>query len=103
MTTSEFLSANFGVTMQQAHDFLLANYEANLAGIYSTALEFRVTNAMLGEIAGVPASLVRDYLDGHGFSSAALEPPEPVIYDSLPSTPLEMAGQNSLWADGQGG
>ncbi|MDB5875478.1 MAG: hypothetical protein JWQ07_4920 [Ramlibacter sp.] len=95
MTTSEYL-ASLGYTVPQARDFILANYQGNLALIYNTATQYQVTNVMLSEIiGGVTAGQVRDYFDTHGYSSAALDPapvPDPVIYDSVPQGPGDLVG-----------
>lgn len=72
MSTSSYL-ANFGVTIEQAREYVFANLD-NPQAIFATARQFGVTNEMLGEIAGgYSAQQVQGYLAGFGIDASALE------------------------------
>lgn len=72
MSTSAYL-ATFGVTLEQARAFVTANL-ANPQVIFNTALQYGVTNQMLGEIAGnYTADDVRAFFNAKGFDSGALD------------------------------
>lgn len=72
MSTSSYL-ANFGVTIEQAREYVLANMHDPHA-IVATARHYGITNDMLGEIAGgYSAAEVRGYLAGFHIDAAPLE------------------------------
>lgn len=72
MSTSSYL-ANFGVTIGQAREYVLAHLNDPHA-IVATARHFGVTDEMLGEIAGdYSAAEVRGYLAGFGIDASGLE------------------------------
>ena len=67
--------AQYGVSIQQAHDFIFANLNQP-AVIFNTAHQFGVTNEMLAEIVGggYGASDVRAWFAGQGFNASLLDP-----------------------------
>jgi len=72
MSTTAYL-ATFGVTLEQANAFVMSNL-GNPQLIYDTALQYGVTNQMLGEIAGgYTAREVRGFFDARGLDSGALD------------------------------
>ena len=72
MSTSSYL-ANFGVTIEQAREYVLAHL-SNPNAIVATARQYGITNDMLGEIAGgYSAADVRGYLAGFGIDASGLE------------------------------
>lgn len=72
MTTPEYL-AQFGITMQQAHDFVFANL-GSPDHILSVAIQYGVTTAMLGDIAGGFTSTdVRSFFSEHGLDASSLD------------------------------
>jgi hypothetical protein len=72
MTTSDYL-AQYGVTMQQAHDFVFANLDAP-DHILAVAAQYGVTTTMLGEIAGGYSSTdVRGFFSAHGLDASSLD------------------------------
>lgn len=83
-TAAEHL-ATFGVTVEQAHEFIFANLD-NLGFILQVADTYEVTNAMLAEIVGgVSAADVVGYFSAHGLDSSILDPaPEPPPQDDPP-------------------
>jgi hypothetical protein len=77
MSRKQFISAEahlakFGVTVQQALDFIIANIDQPEV-IYVTAREYGVTQAMLHEITDAPASVIDDYFTGAGFDPGRLD------------------------------
>jgi hypothetical protein len=92
MTTTDYL-AQFGITMQEAHDFVFANLEAP-ALILSVALQYGVTTTMLGEIAGgYAASDVRGFFSEHGLDATPLDGGGVYSYNySMPMTPATLVG-----------
>jgi hypothetical protein len=81
MSRKQFISAEehlakFGVTVQQANDFISANLDRP-EFIFATARAHGVTNAMLHEITSAPATVIHDY-----FSSVDLVP-ERLDYTSI--------------------
>jgi hypothetical protein len=103
MTTSEFLFATFGVTIEQARGFLFDHLD-NPGLIYSTAIQYDVTNVMLSEIVGgVSAAQVSAFFDSRGFDGAALNPespPDPIVYDNIPQALVTLVGQELRAFDG---
>lgn len=72
MSTSSYL-ANFGVTIEQAREYVLAHLNDPHA-IVATARQYGITSEMLGEIAGgYSAAEVRGYLAGFHIDAAPLE------------------------------
>lgn len=72
MTTSQYL-AQFGVSLQDAKNFIMANIN-NVGNIYTVAKSFGITNQMLAEIyGGVTANDVKNFFQAHGFDPNALE------------------------------
>ncbi len=77
MSRKQFISAEehlakFGVTVQQALDFIFASIDQPEV-IYVTAREYGVTQAMLHEITDVPASAIDDYFTGADFDPGRLD------------------------------
>lgn len=77
MSRKQFISAEehlakFGVTVQQALDFIFASIDQPEV-IYFTAREYGVTQAMLHEITDVPASVIDDYFTGADFDPGRLD------------------------------
>jgi hypothetical protein len=73
----------YGISVQQAHDFIYANLD-NPDLIYSTAAQFGVTNEMLGEIAGgYSDDQVRAFFDSHGFVGADLDSAHALLADDM--------------------
>lgn len=77
MSRKQFISAEahlakFGVTVQQALDFIFTNIDQPEV-IYVTAREYGVTQAMLHEITDVPASVIDDYFMGADFDPGRLD------------------------------
>lgn len=65
MSTKSFISAEehlakFGVTVEQAFDFIFANID-NPELIYAAARQNGVTNSMLNEITGVSVGVIEEY------------------------------------------
>ena len=91
-TAAEHL-ATYGVSVQQAHDFIFANL-GNLSFILSMADQYYVTNAMLGEIVGgYTGTQVQDYFSMNGLDSSILDdmpddPGDPYQY----FIPVELTG-----------
>ncbi|WP_293266269.1 hypothetical protein [Neptunomonas sp.] len=72
MSTAEHL-AQYGVTLEQAKDFILSNIAAPNV-IYETSLQFGVTAAMLAEIyGGVTKEEVVGFFDAQGLNGSALD------------------------------
>lgn len=63
--------AVFGITVQQADDFIIANIDSPQI-IFDTASQFGVTTRMLSEISGYSMDIVNDYFLAAGYSSAAI-------------------------------
>lgn len=76
MTTSEFMAATFGVSMDAARNFIIARI-SEPQEIYQVAVQYGVTSTMLGEITGYPAGDVEAFFTAHGFNGAALAAPAP--------------------------
>ncbi len=75
--------AQYGVSVTQARDFIVANLQSPQT-IYSVAKQYGVTNQMLAEIyGGVSAADVRGFFTNLGFDASALEPvaaaPAPIL------------------------
>lgn len=87
MSTSSYL-ANFGVTIGQAREYVLAHLNDPHA-IVATARQYGITNDMLGEIAGgYSAAEVRGYLAGFGIDATPLEaeslfPPDMLAFSGV--------------------
>lgn len=69
--------AEFGVTIEEAHAFVMANI-GQLGLILQVAQAKGITNAMLGEIAGwpmdpIPGDVVKAYCAAQGFDTTALD------------------------------
>ncbi len=67
MSVKSFISAesylnSFGISVQQAQEFIDLNIE-HPEIIYSTALEYGVTTAMLSEIKGIPKDVINEYFE----------------------------------------
>jgi hypothetical protein len=93
MTTSEYL-AQFGVSIQQAHDFVFANLDAP-DHILAVAAQYGVTRVMLGEIAGgYSVTDVQTYFASHGLDASSLDGAGVTFgYDlSAPAGPLAIVG-----------
>jgi hypothetical protein len=73
-TTSDFIATTFGVTMAQAHDFIMAHV-SDPAYIYNMAAQYHVTSAMLGEITGYSATDVEGFFTANGLDGTALRTP----------------------------
>ncbi|MBI5278566.1 MAG: hypothetical protein HY854_19165 [Burkholderiales bacterium] len=95
-TAAEHL-ATYGVTVDQAREFIFANL-GNLPLILQVADTYGVTNAMLAEIVGggVTAPDVVNYFYLHGLDSSILDPTvEPPGYEDVPPSyrePLVLTG-----------
>jgi hypothetical protein len=88
MTTPAYL-AQYGITMQQAHDFVFANLEAP-DRILAVALQYGVTTAMLGDIAGgYSATDVRSFFSAHGLDASSLDGGG-VVYGYVYAEPMPM-------------
>lgn len=77
MSTKSFISAEehlakFGVTVEQAFDFIFANTE-NAELIFEVADRFLVTNNFLSEITNHSIDTVRDYFSINGIDSSKLD------------------------------
>ncbi|HSH92275.1 MAG TPA: hypothetical protein VK996_19975 [Ramlibacter sp.] len=72
MTTAEYL-AQFGVTMDQAYDFIVAHRDEP-AFIFEVAHQSGITNEMLGDIVGYSAADVRGYFNANGLDASQLDP-----------------------------
>ena len=82
MSASTYL-ANYGISVQQAHDFIFAHLD-DPALIYNTAAQYGVTNEMLGEIVGgYNEDQVGAYFDSHGLASAQLDTAHPFLADDM--------------------
>ena len=78
MTTAAQKLAEYGLTMDLAHAWLMSNM-SNLPFVLETSQAYGITNTMLGEIAGWPggafaAADVKAYFSAHGINSAILDP-----------------------------
>lgn len=73
-TTSDYIAATFGVTMAQAHDFIMAHV-SDPAYIYTMATQYHVTSAMLGEITGYSSTDVEGFFSANGLDGMALRAP----------------------------
>lgn len=96
MTTASQKLAEYGITMDQAHAWLMANL-ASPAGILSAATTYGMTNAMLGEIAGWPGTPfaavdVKAFFVSKGLSSVSLDPPSVVVQSITSGTMTEGNG-----------
>ena len=82
MSASTYL-ANYGISVQQAHDFIFAHLD-DPALIHSAAAQYGVTNEMLGEIVGgYNADQVEAYFELHGLASAQLDSAHPLLADDM--------------------
>ena len=72
MTTAEYL-AQFGVTMDQAYDFIVAHRDEP-ALIFEVARQSGITTEMLGDIVGASATDVRGYFTANGLDASQLDP-----------------------------
>lgn len=78
MTTQEYLQETFNITIQEASDFILANYENNLQSIYNICLNNGITNSMLADILentieGITKEDIQTFFDLKGFNGVALD------------------------------
>lgn len=64
--------AKFGVTFQQASDFIFANVDRPQV-IFDTANEFAVTTEMLSEITQFSTDIIRDFFADFGLDTSQLE------------------------------
>lgn len=65
--------AKFGITIQQANDFIKLNL-GDPKKIYSAAIEYGVTVLMLGEITDYSTHIVRDYFHTNKLDTTILSP-----------------------------
>lgn len=72
MSTTQQILANNNVTLEQARSFIYANV-TNPSAIFNAAHSVGVTSDMLGEIAGVSGSLVRNYFTQSGLDVQLLD------------------------------
>lgn len=77
MSKKQFISADahlakFGVTKQQAYDFIFANLDRPEI-IYAAAREYGVTHAMLHEITDVPVIVIDNYFIDADFDPGRLD------------------------------
>jgi len=88
--------AQFGVTLQQARDFVFSNVN-NPGTIYAVSKQFGVTNEMLAEIVGggFTAQQVSNFFTERGFDGPAL--------GGLPSSGDESSGDGTSGGGGSGG
>jgi hypothetical protein len=73
MTVTTDYLAQFGITMQEAHDFVWSHLDdARL--ILTVAAQYGVTTAMLGEIAGGYSAVeVHGFFSDHGLDATVLD------------------------------
>ena len=77
MTTEQHLSS-YGVTIQDARDFIMNNYVVNLQEVYNTCQTFGVSNDMVAEILstdipGVSGAIVSNFFDNAGLDGSSLD------------------------------
>jgi YD repeat-containing protein len=90
MNEAEVLLNSYGVTMQDASDFVMENIE-NISYVHGVAKDYGVTNDMLAEILydqfpGLTGQVVANYFASKGIDSSDLggTPPNiPVVDDSM--------------------
>ena len=70
--TVEAHLAKFGVTVQQAKDFINSNIQ-NPGDIFQAARDYGVTTEMLSELSGYSVDIVRTYLDATGKNSKNID------------------------------
>jgi hypothetical protein len=70
-TTSDFIKNTFGVSMAQAHDFIMSHV-SDPAYIYNMAMQYQVTSAMLGEITGYTSTDVETFFTANHMDGMAL-------------------------------
>ncbi|SER07207.1 hypothetical protein [Giesbergeria anulus] len=80
-TTQKFLSVNYGVTMQQALDFVAASLESPQT-IFNVCKQAAITNQMLADIISpvlpdVLPSMVAQYFASFGLDATQLDPVTP--------------------------
>lgn len=73
--------ATYGVTVQQAKDFILSN-TSQPAVIFSTAKQFGVTTPMLSEISGFSTDVIRGFFASFGMNTDELNGVIPPIIPS---------------------
>ncbi|HWI82404.1 hypothetical protein [Ramlibacter sp.] len=73
MATSDFIAANFGVSMAQARDFIMSHV-TDPGYIYNLATQYHVTSDMLGEITGYASTQVEGFFTAYGMDGTALRP-----------------------------
>lgn len=73
-TTALSHLSTYGVTVQQAHDFIVANLSSP-SSIYNTCEQYQVSNQMIVEIFDNTYSIdtVRDYFSANGLNPASLD------------------------------
>jgi hypothetical protein len=95
MTVTTDYLAQFGITMQEAHDFVWSHIDdAQL--IFTVAGQYGVTTTMLGEIAGgYSATEVRGFFAEHGLNGALLDDTGGLTggyYNTAPGDPAVLVG-----------
>lgn len=93
MTATQLL-AQYGVTLQQARDFVNANL--NSPGVvFSTCKQYGITTSMLGEIAGgYTSAQVTAFFSSHGINASALDPSTSTATSQF--VPSNLSGLTSL-------
>jgi hypothetical protein len=99
MTTRAKL-ASLGVTMTQAHDFIMANL-GSPATIYQVAVQFKINSQMLADIVsidfpGLSAGAVEAFFAGQGFSASDLRSPNYGGSSNLQLMPGEFSAMSTL-------
>lgn len=68
--TAQFLS-ELGLSIEVANEFIMANLDSP-SFVFTTAMEYGVTNQMLADIVGVPQSTVEGFWSDVGFEASLL-------------------------------
>ncbi len=91
MTVTTDYLAQYGIAMQQAHDFVWSHLDdAQL--ILNVAAQYGVSTTMLGEIAGgYSAAEVRGFFAEHGLNGATLDDSGGVTGGSYTTAPGDQA------------
>lgn len=89
--------ATYGVTVDQAYAFLIANL-GNPELIFNVCLSFQVTSAMLSEIVGVSVEVVEGFFDANGLDGSALHADEEPAGEGLAFVPEALSPLAGLWA-----
>ncbi len=88
MTTSQYLWLKFEISMQDARDFILNNYQQNLSTIYQICIQNDISSKMLSDILendfpGITQTIIEDYFSYHGFDPLPLASTEAPTYKEI--------------------